>query len=51
MYSVSADGAIMAWKIDSSKGEEFIIFSFLFILKNYILCNVTWISSAHCTMY
>jgi len=23
---VSADGAIMAWKIDSSKGEEFIIF-------------------------
>jgi hypothetical protein len=31
MYSVGADGAIMAWKIDSSKGEEFIIFTFLFI--------------------
>ena len=51
MYSVSADGAIMAWKIDSSKGEEFIIFHLFIYLKNCILCNVTWISSAHCTMY
>jgi hypothetical protein len=52
VYSGSAHGAIMAWKINSSKGEEFIIFfTFLFVLKNCILCNVTWISSAHCTMY
>ena len=31
MYSVSADGAIMAWKIDSSKGEEFIIFHLFYL--------------------
>jgi hypothetical protein len=51
MCSVSADGAIMASKIDSSKGEEFMFFTFLFISKNCILCYVTWISSAHCITY
>jgi hypothetical protein len=47
-YSVSADGAIVAWKIDSSKGEELLIFYLFIYLKNCILCNVTWIT-ALCT--
>ena len=44
-YSVSADGAIMAWKIDSSKAEELIIFYLFIYLKNCILCNVTWVTA------
>ncbi|KAG0544178.1 hypothetical protein BDA96_02G253000 [Sorghum bicolor] len=48
--TLSDDGAIMAW--DSGKGEEFIIFHlFIYFLKNYILCSITWISSVLCIMY